>query len=978
MAKNNLRPQTEAEKKAESKRLAAAAKKNPNRRVVGNDEAWNTTGRQAEDAVINKREQEVEHGPSGMMGTINQQAQAPPPPPTSNEDAWAKKARDRQADSPEGIQQRQNDIAQIDARLERDRLRRGMTREQAQKDIELERAEELAAARERIARRLRARVMAGETLEGQEKEFLRMWGEKPPEGKRSNDYAPETRAPAVAPPDAIDDFIADDIDRLPGFTREGDPPAPAKPRWLGDKHNVVPPVSEQTRVEDPATPKEEADFIKAFDAGANAPFDTGVEPEGPRSVGAGLPDIDIGSFTQEGRTDGKVIDWNKVPAGLGFDPETGVGWSVADGMRAHAIEDPRFTLIEGPERRDQDLGYTLVKGSNNAPQFAPANSPESYFVNPDQISEEDRAFFDRMSSRLLETQRFNDERERGIIPDPYAVKQPTGDVEGKDNAAAIAAAGAPTQFSPAPTQAEIAAAVKIEEERSQALIAAEKQRLALEEAAEKQRLALEEKVKTDPTMRIEGKGDYSRYPDEVELWMARNNPSYEDRSVPENLEINTIAGRQQRDMLSGIVEGSSIADSNGQSQFERWKQNGGKWDVPYLQVSPEAIKAAQQYYLEFGKPKPSTSGFQGGIQGGSNDWDSIGSGAEIESTTQADIEAMASGAPMYSTKSELRSDDFNEEEWNKRQEQRRADSLDRRDVSRRNASIRAVSRRDPQARRLHLERVNQNLPPHLRITPEEVGLPSNSKVGTIRAVEDFSDVSMGTSMPGEYLSSPQGLVRVGESHEKVPMMRVSGGQAVPDADVMTLEDFRTHVTGTERRAISDMIRSAPGSDGFAKEQRRISSSRNQLRNNDDYEEDVKNEQLAKLKDDETKLHYEFLQEHGPADSTPRELEQFPQQTDKEAQQAANTLRAQIAAMDAKREYEKGPDKEDGTVFGNGPSSPSVDWTPPWTFITFMKDSYINLPGRSRDDAIQQYATRNELDSGWVANATTWSTENDIK
>ena len=191
-------------------------------------------------------------------------------------------------------------------------------------------------------------------------------------------------------------------------------------------------------------------------------------------------------------------------------------------------------------------------------------------------------------------------------------------------------------------------------------------------------------------------------------------------------------------------------------------------------------------------------------------------------------------------------------------------------------------------------------------------------------------------------------------------MRVSGGQAVPDADVMTLEDFRTHVTGTERRAISDMIRSAPGSDGFAKEQRRISSSRNQLRNNDDYEEDVKNEQLAKLKDDETKLHYEFLQEHGPADSTPRELEQFPQQTDKEAQQAANTLRAQIAAMDAKRKYE---------------------FTPPPDFVPFMEWSLGNASSRSpenRANAIQQYADENKFVNSWVADVTTWSDQHGIK
>jgi hypothetical protein len=947
MAKDNLRPLTEAEQKADRQRMADAAKKNPNRRVISGDEAWNTSGREAEDAVINKREKQIEHGPSGMIGTINPQAQAPPPPSTSNEDAWAKMARDRQEDSPEGIQQRQDDIAHFEARLERDRLRRGMTREEAQKDIELERAEELAAHRERIARKLHARVMAGETLEEYEKEFLRMWGEKPPEGKRSNDYAPETRAPAVAPPDAIDDFVADDIDRLPGFTREGDPPPPAKPRWLGDENNVVPPVSEQTRVEDPATPKEEADFIKAFDEGAK-------------------------------ETDQKV-NWSNVPY---MHPSTGPQWeyknptlslfSVQDaidngllGEDAKTWWNPEMSLRSKPgtPEHQQEIDAMYNTGAVSlVPIYGPGSRNLENSENPGSWTSFEEAA--RWQKEVLETI-------NGMDPpqSPSSLNDDgndPGSVEGKDNAAAIAAAGAPTQFSPAPTQAEIAAAVKIEEERSQALI-----------AAEKQRLALEEKAKTDPTMRIEGKGDYSRYPDEVELWMARNSPSYEDRSVPENLEINTIAGRQQRDMLSGIVEGSSIADSNGRSQFERWKQNGGKWDVPYLQVSPEAIKAAQQYYLEFGKPKPSTSGFQGG----SNDWDSIGSGAEIESTTQADIEAMRSGAPMYSTQSELRSDDFNEEEWNKRQEQRRADSLDRRDVSRRNASIRAVSRRDPQARRLHLERVNQNLPPHLRITPEEVGLPSNSKVGAIRSVADFSDVSMGTSMPGEYLSSPQGLVRVGENHEKVPMMRVSGGQAVPDADVMTLEDFRTHVTGTERRAIADMIRSAPGSDGFAKEQRRISSSRNQLRNNDDYEEDVKKERLAKLKDDETKLHYEFLQEHGPADSTPRELEQFPQQTNKEIEQAARTMRAQYAAMEAKREYENpgATGGNSGNVnFGDAPSSGPLEFTPPPDFVPFMDDTFSRLPGRDRLNAIQQYADQYKFVSSWVKLAVEWSDQHGIQ
>ncbi len=46
------------------------------------------------------------------------------------------------------------------------------------------------------------------------------------------------------------------------------------------------------------------------------------------------------NFTQEGRKDGKVIDWSKVPMG-GF-TVGGNQMSVDEGMRSGMIQDPRY------------------------------------------------------------------------------------------------------------------------------------------------------------------------------------------------------------------------------------------------------------------------------------------------------------------------------------------------------------------------------------------------------------------------------------------------------------------------------------------------------------------------------------------------------------------------------------------------------------------------------------------------------------
>ncbi len=510
---------------------------------------------------------------------------------------------------------------------------------------------------------------------------------------------------------------------------------------------------------------------------------------------------------------------------------------------------------------------------------------------------------------------FDDARARDSGPSaPPTIEQQVadkyfdGDLEALDNA--IAYRSERTTDNPI-SQGAIQAEAKKEADRSQAII---------NEGRQARRL--EEKAKVDPTMRIMGDGNYSRFSNVVEEHVARNASQY-DMNVPrKDREIWALGQRENRERLTRIEEGSRVGSSEGLTLFEMWKQTGG-WinpstgeQIPYTSIPRDVIKAAQKYVLEFGRPKPSTSGFQGGIQGGSNDWDSIGSGAEIESTTQNDIEAMRRGAPMYRESPELTD----------AQIQRRADSSDRRDVSRRSATIRAISRRPGGIRKSHLERANENLPPHLRISPEEVGLPGRRSPNQIRSVDDLGELSVQTADVGEFLESPTGLIRVGEYHSVIPMFRADNGKVVPNADVMSFDDFSRSLTGSDRRTVREMIM-AGGNNEFSKAQRSISKSKGILMNSEDYTEAERANAAADLKRKESELHYKFLQEHGPSESNPRPMDRLPQLSNREIseQLQIETRREALFAAQQKR-IDGGTDSPAFSVDTPGTPSPAAPAT----------------------------------------------------
>jgi hypothetical protein len=125
-----------------------------------------------------------------------------------------------------------------------------------------------------------------------------------------------------------------------------------------------------------------------------------VDPqEAINSIGEGIGkhpqnNPDFSGFTQEGRTDGKVIDWSKVPMG-GFEVGSGqfqqhgagsVGdqanrkMSVQEGMAGGGIQDPRY-YFSGEKFSNELMSGGTIDGKS-APKFAPSDIPEEWFSDP--------------------------------------------------------------------------------------------------------------------------------------------------------------------------------------------------------------------------------------------------------------------------------------------------------------------------------------------------------------------------------------------------------------------------------------------------------------------------------------------------------------------------------------------------------------------------------------------------------------------
>lgn len=346
-----------------------------------------------------------------------------------------------------------------------------------------------------------------------------------------------------------------------------------------------------------------------------------------------------------------------------------------------------------------------------------------------------------------------------------------------------------------------------------------------------------------------------------------------------------------REQMEPVAMGAGASDM---VLFERWK-NTGSWGVPYDQVPPDVIRAAQRYTVNFGPPKKvaaardrsqevvpySTLETGGVLTGGrrSNNYTPemlTGIDAYLERPESGDeVAGVGRGAPMYQ-------EGYVEPE-DRELSQRQIESIGRKEASRRAGTIRAISRRPYNRRQAQLDRANENRPGALKIRPEEVGLPAagTQRVGRVREVDSITDVSAQNAMPGEYLESPQGFFRVGENSEQIPIRRTKDGVLVPDADKMSLSDFAAQISKEESRQVADLIISSGGRE-LSRRMNGIRKARAQIRS-DQYDDSTQESQLSRLQEMQDELQYEFLTEFLPGATDVAPIEKFEEVVSKDIQ-----------------------------------------------------------------------------------------------
>ena len=487
---------------------------------------------------------------------------------------------------------------------------------------------------------------------------------------------------------------------------------------------------------------------------------------------------------------------------------------------------------------------------------------------------------------------------------------------------------------------------------------------ALEE--EKARRDLQRRTSLDPTVRPrrDGTGDVyfaDTYPEEVESWMARNKTQEDvkrekyaggdvpfDAEVERDMRLYTLKGRQQREALASVAEGSGLSGMAA-SEFAQWKASGGKWGKPYGQVSREALRAASNYYQQFGTPKstapapqretlaaPSFEEFQRQTELGMR-WD-----AEKATFVPRDEPLDMSGYSTDMDRAEGRSranderlrqilqseadragssveeiygqslDRFSPEEL--REEYREIRNRRRAQTGRRGA-IRSINRRDPADRKAALDRANRNLPPGEKILAEEVGLPSEQARGQVRRVEGIDEVSLQTAIDGEILSSPEGQFIIDDGRA-VRAQRMPSGGFVPDADSLDFDDFKGVYNGEMRRSVATEIRRS-GNNSFSRDQRNIEQSRARISriDRDNYSDEDRRAALARLNEQEKEMHYQYLQEQSPGTSNPQSIRDLPQQTMREMQSETERINAETRRDLAEQ-------RNRGGTGGSGTQNPS--------------------------------------------------------
>ena len=408
-------------------------------------------------------------------------------------------------------------------------------------------------------------------------------------------------------------------------------------------------------------------------------------------------------------------------------------------------------------------------------------------------------------------------------------------------------------------------------------------------------------------------GELEGYPEEVVQFDKRNASQRDlemrqryaggdvplDRRAEGEARLFAAGQRKRNEALRDIAVGSGL-QGGAKSQFESWKNSGGKWPGAYTSMSPGAIRAAQEYFLRFGKPSAAPrradpnqmtmEEFQRRQAAG--EFDKEPAELSIKPGDFPDAVKPGEGKPV------------NERALAERRT-RSAEARALRRESGRAATIRAIMRRDPEDRRAQMERANRNLPPSMRIRPSDLGMPEGARKGKTVEIEDISDVSAGSAVVGAFYDAPSGTykaVKTGSGVDLVPVVDV-GGARVPDVDDMDMEEFGRIYSPSDRRAVSAVIARSKDRD-FTDRQRNIRVSRAKISGTDAYTESEKASALAKLNEDERALHYEFLQNNAGGGTTVT----LPQRTPREIEQELKNRKLLAEVIEAEQE---GPPSKGG-------------------------------------------------------------------
>lgn len=543
------------------------------------------------------------------------------------------------------------------------------------------------------------------------------------------------------------------------------------------------------------------------------------------------------------------------------------------------------------------------KGEYVPPAFAEGMQPEDF---AETGAEKSRLEAERIKSEYAASQQASQDRAGGGMLGFRATESPN-----------LADRDAEMVRSEFVDPAEVQRQVGIEEAKSRA-----KTQTARDEEARRRR------VEFDPTVRMNESGELEAYPEEVVQFDKRNASQRDlemkrryaggdvplDRRAEAEARLFAAGQRKRNEALRDIAVGSGL-QGGAKAQFEFWKNSGGKWPGPYTSMSPSAIRAAQEYFLRFGKPSAAPrradpnqmtmEEFQQRQAAG--EFDKEPAELSIKPGDFPDAVKPSEGKPV------------NERALAERRK-RSAEARALRRESGRAATIRAIMRRDPEDRRAQMERANRNLPPSMRIRPSDLGMPEGARRGKTVEVGDISDVSAGSAVVGAFYDAPTGTYKAVKTESGVDLVPVVdvGGARVPDVDDMDIEEFGRIYSPSDRRAVSAVIARSKDRD-FTDRQRNIRVSRAKISGTDAYTESEKASALAKLNEDERALHYEFLQNNAGGGTTVT----LPQQTSRETKDELENLLLREKILAERRKEGRRGSGNSGDVLENAEATLNI-------------------------------------------------------